>query len=145
LQQELASQKPKLLSGREVEKSLDESYDWPLTEDFAASWFEDDVVLDKEVEKALGKKKVQPGGVVQRIMEAVLEKRREVWLERLVLSTLWLKSSPKPPVPWHRMLHVAEAVADRKLPLAEIPLMQAIAELSYTAYLGRKERVGGRF
>jgi hypothetical protein len=145
MQQELGSKSHKFLSGREVERSLDDSYDWPLAEDFASSWFEDDVVLDKEVEKALGKKKADPGVVVQRILDVVLEKRRELWLERLVLSTLWLKSSPKPPVPWHRMLHVAEAVADRKLPLREIPLMQAVAELSYTAYLGRKERVGGRF
>jgi hypothetical protein len=142
LQQELASVSPKLLAGREVEKSLDESYDWPLAEEFACSWFEDDVVLDKEVEKALGKKKPNPVEVVKRIIEEVLEKRREIWLERLVLSTLWLKSSAKPSVPWHRMLQVAEAVADRKLPLGEIPLMQAVAELSYTAYLGRQERVG---
>ena len=146
LRQELASLSPKLLSGREVEKSLEESYDWPLTEDFASSWFEDDVVLDQEVEKTLGKKKTpDPVVVVGRIIAAVLEKRREVWLERLVLSALWLKSSPKPPVPWYRLLHVAEAVADRKLALREIPLMQSIAELSYTAYLGRKERLGGRF
>jgi hypothetical protein len=146
LQQELASKSHKFLSGREVERSLDDSYDWPLTEDFAASWFEDDDVLDKEVEKVLGKKKAPNAeAVTQRIIDVVLEKRREVWLERLVLSTLWLRSSPKPPVPWHRLLHVAEAVADRKLPLREIPLMQAVAELSFTAYLGRKERVGGRF
>jgi hypothetical protein len=145
LQQELASVSPKLLAGREVEKSLDESYDWPLAEEFASSWFEDDVVLDKEVEKALGKKKPNPVDVVKRIIEEVLEKRREIWLERLVLSTLWLKSSAKPPVPWHRMLHVAEVVADRKLPLGEIPLMLAVAELSYTAYLGRQGRVGGRY
>jgi len=146
LQQELASLSPKFLSGREVERSLDDSYDWPLAEEFASSWFEDDVVLDKEVETALGKKKApNPEVVVQRIIDVVLEKRREVWLERLVLSTLWLKSSSKPPVPWYRLLHVAEAVADRKLALREIPLMQSVAELSYTAYLGRKERVGGRY
>jgi len=145
MQQELASKSIKLLSGREVERSLDDSYDWPLAEDFASSWFEDDDVLDQEVEKALGKKKTDPRVVVQRIIDVVLEKRRELWLERLVLSTLWLKSSAKPPVPWHRMLHVAEAVADRKLPLEEIPLMQAVAELSFTAYLGRKERLVERF
>ena len=146
LHQELASESPKLLSAREVERSLEEPYDWPLAEDFAASWFEDDVVVDKEIEVSQGRKKAcDPGAVVQRIIEAVLEKRREVWLERLVLSALWLKSSPKPPVPWHQMLHVAEAVADRKLPLKKIPLMHSIAELSYTAHLGRQERRGGRF
>jgi len=146
LHQELASASPKLVSGRQVERSLDDSYEWPLVEDFAASWFEDDVVVDQEIEKSQGKKKANSAkAILQHIIEVVLEKRRDMWLERLVLTALWLKSAPKPPVPWHQMLHVAEAVADPKLPLKKIRLMQAIAELSYTAHLGRKESRGGRF
>lgn len=146
LHQELASEGPKLLSGREVERSLEESYDWPLVEDFASSWFEDDAVVDQEIEKSQGMKKTgKAKAIVQHLIDVVLEKRRDVWLERLVLGTLWLKSSPKPPVPWHRMLHVAEALADPKQPLKKIPLMRAVAELSYTAHLGRKEGRGGRF
>ena len=146
LRQELASQSPQLLSGREVKQSLEQSYDWPLVEDFAASWFEDDVAVDKVIQESQGRKKVaDPRAAVQRIIELLLEKRRGVWLERLVLNALWLKSSSKPPVPWHRIFHVCEAVADQKLALKKIPLMHSIAELSYTAHLGRQERRGGPF
>jgi len=49
----------------------------------------------------------------------------------------------KPPLPWHRMFHVAEALADLSLPLKEIPLMQSVAELSLAAYFGRRGE-GGR-
>jgi hypothetical protein len=137
---ELTSENPKVLSAREAAQSLEDSAHWPLVEDFAASWFEDDIEVDKEIEKSLGTKKTSGAkAVVQRIIEVVLEKRRDRWLDRLVLSALWLKSSRKPPVPWHRMLHLAESVADQGVPLKKIPLMQAVAELSYTAYLGRKE------
>jgi hypothetical protein len=140
---ELLSENPKLLSPKEAVQSLEDSAGWSLEEAFAASWFEDDVVVDKEIEKSQGKKKTK--GVIERILDVVLEKRRAVWLDRLVLSTLWLKSSRKPPVPWHRMLHVAESVADQEIALKEIPLMHSIAELSYTAYLGRKESRKGGF
>ena len=124
----------------ELAQSLDESGDWPLLEDFAASWFEDDATVDVAIEKLIGKKK-SPNhrAVVHHIIEAVLEKRRDKWLERLVLTALWLKASTRPPVPWHRMWHVAEAVADKRNPLKKIPLMLSVADLSYTAYLGRKE------
>jgi hypothetical protein len=144
LRQVLAAASPKLLGQREVMAALEESADWPLSEAFTSSWFEDDDVLDRAIEAVLVKKKSSnPRTAIARILEDVLEKRRAVWLERLVLTTLWLKSSAKPPVPWHRMYHLAEAVAEETIPLKEIPLMVAIARLSFSAYLGRREEGRG--
>ena len=143
LREELASAHPALLSDREVAGALAESADWPETVAFAFSWFEDDAALDREVEKTQGRKKaLDPGAAIVRILQAIMEKRRAVWLERLVLTTLWLKSSPKPPVPWHRMFHVAQALSDQTVPLKDIPLMHSIAEQSLRAHLGRKESRG---
>ena len=73
------------------------------------------------------------------IIENILEKRRQVWFERLTLIALWLKSSKKSPLPWHQMFHLAETVAETTFPLAEIPLMESIAIQSLGAYLGRRE------
>ena len=144
LRKELSSASPKLLSDRERANALEESADWPATEDFAVSWFEDDAALDREVETSQGKKKTPDArAAVGRILDVVLEGRRAVWLERLLLSALWLKSSSKPPLPWHLMFHVTEAVADQRLPMREIPLMLSIAEQSYRACLGRLERPRG--
>lgn len=73
------------------------------------------------------------------IIDNILEKCRQVWFERLTLNALWLKASKKSPLPWHQMFHLAEAVADASIRLAEIPLMESIAIHSLGAYLGRRE------
>jgi hypothetical protein len=134
----LSRQHPVLLTERERNESLEVSAE---LEGFAHSWFEDDADVDRVIEAALGRKKRQfdPWKAIGAILSNVLEQRRDVWLERLTLTAMWLRSSSKPPVPWHRMFHVAAAVADRKVPVDEIPLMIAIAEASFGAYLGRRE------
>jgi len=55
----------------------------------------------------------------------------------LVVTTTWLKASRKPPAPWQEMLHVALMVADKSVPLQDIPLMIAVAEHTVAAFLGR--------
>ena len=140
LRRELDSLAARLLSGREAQDALDDSTDWPLMLGFADSWFEDDAVLDRAVEGVKGsRKKRDPWAPLDRILDHCLSERRELWLERLVITALWLRSAKKPPLPWHRMFHVAEALADRGRPLKEIPLMVAIAEASFAAYLGRQD------
>jgi hypothetical protein len=139
LRAELETQNPKLLSKQARQEALEASADWPNSEAFAASWFEDDACVDREVEAALrkNKKRVDPWGILGAVVEKILKARRELWLERLVLSTHWLKSAKKPPVPWVQMFHVAEALADAKTPLQNIPLMLAIAEASIGAHMAR--------
>lgn len=76
------------------------------------------------------------------IIDTILGKRRQIWIERLTLNALWLKASKKPPLPWHQMFHLAEAVDDNSLPLAEIPLMESIAIQTLGAYFSRREDEG---
>jgi hypothetical protein len=139
---------PGLLEGGESLSALSESAEWLENGQLLGSWFEDDAVLDRAIEVAGGKSSPpEAGEAIGRILSEVLEKRRTLWLERLVLLTLWLKSSQRPPVPWYRMLVVAETLADAEVPLQAIPLMVGVAEMSYDAYLQRKEqgkpKIGG--
>ncbi|MDY0269171.1 hypothetical protein [Trichloromonas sp.] len=131
--------KEKDISGQVRQKALESSLDWPSTETFAKSWFEDDDDVDREVTKQLGKKKNRqnPELLIDALLNVVFKKRRGQWLARLVLTTLWLKSATKPPVPWPCMFHVAEALADEKVPLREIPLMAAVASATLGAHMAR--------
>lgn len=129
---------PKLLDEQEYRSALEESADWQASEPILSSWFEDDDTVDREIEASRGKRKSFDAALaVERIQMGVMEKRRAVWLERLVVTTLWLKSSKKAPLPWYRMFHVAQAVADTGVSLGDIPLMHAIAELSFEAFMQR--------
>jgi len=140
LREQAAALCPGLADREECLSALEESAEWLENKQLLGSWFEDDAALDRAVEAASGKRRSPDAGeVIGRIGSELLEKRRPVWLERLVLLTLWLKSSVRAPVPWYRMLAVAEAVADAEVPLKAIPLMMGIAEMSYHAYLQRKE------
>lgn len=131
--------KEKDLSDQVRQKALEVSFDWPSTMPFAHSWFEDDNDIDRELAKQLAKKKNRqdPELLIDPLLDGVFKKRRGQWLERLVLTTLWLKSAAKPPVPWSRMFHVAEALADEKVPLREIPLMGAVASATLGAHMAR--------
>jgi hypothetical protein len=139
LRVELESRDALQLSDRVRQQALEDSFDWPTCEAFAHSWFEDDVDVDQDVAALLGKKKNRraPQMPTDALLDGLLEKRRALWLDRLVLTTLWLKSAKKPPIPWTRMFHVAEALADEKLPLREIPLMEAIASATLGAHMAR--------
>lgn len=137
LRQELQQSEPELLSAEAVAMALDESADWPDWQEFADAWFEDDSLVDRTVLGAMkGKGRRKEEKAVGDILSEVLEPRRTVWLERLVLTALWLKSQQSPPIPWSRMFHVAAAVAAGS-PLKDIPLMHSIAGVSYEAAMER--------
>jgi hypothetical protein len=119
------------------EESLDDSYDWPGTQDFADAWFEDDDDVDRVVSAVLEKKGVEfVEEAVEEVLQKILEPRRRIWQERLILMTRWLHSSPKPPVPWQSMFHLADALFSGR-PMAEIPLMRSIAEVTCAVTLER--------
>ena len=142
---ELERKSPELLADKSSKKALKDSAEWCGEHHFADSWFEDDADVDRVIEKAFkkdGRKKPDNWAAVDAVLDNILEKRRQVWLERLTLNALWLKSSRKPPLPWHQMFHLAEAVADTKNELGDIPLMESIAVQSVSAYLSRRDEDG---
>lgn len=142
---ELERKAPELLADKSRRKALKDSAEWCDEHHFADSWFEDDAEVDKVIATVFKKKHNKADAewsAVYAIIESILEKRRKIWLERLTLNALWLKSSKKPPLPWHQMFHLAETVADSTFPLSEIPLMESIAIQSLGAYLSRREDEG---
>jgi hypothetical protein len=139
LREYLARHKPELLTSEEVAESLEESAGWPEFEDFADAWFEDDEVVDRAMLHAIkGKGRNKEIRVVAEIIAEVLEPRRAVWLERLVLMTFWLKSQQSSPIPWHQMFHVADSISEG-FPLKDIPLMHSIAKVTYEEALERSK------
>lgn len=145
MRDELERNAPELLADKSRVKVLQESGEWCNEYDFAGSWYEDDAEVDKIIEKALkksGRNNPDKWAAVDAILDNILEKRRHIWLERLTLTALWLKSSGKAPLPWHKMFHLAESVADKRNELADIPLMESVAIHSLSAYLSRKADEG---
>lgn len=130
----------RFVTGRYRQQALEAAAAWTEDQPFAFSWFEDDVEVDEVMEKVLGKRRrIDPDRFIKTILDKILQPRRAQWLERLVLTALWLKAAKKPPVPWEQMFYVAEAVADEKVPLAEIPLMYMVAGHSFGAWVARQE------
>ncbi len=140
LSEELIKKKRATALEANKNKALELSSQWLKHHAFAGSWFEDDVEVDDLLDKFFNKKpsKNTPDPVTA-VVDKILEARRQSWLDRLVIATIWLKYAVKAPVPWEQMYHVAAAVADSSVPLQEIPLMRSIAESSIGAYFGRKE------
>ncbi len=137
LREELELTAPHLLTPEERGRSLSASSMWPENELFADTWFEDDVAVDEVILRlSKGKRRVKEVLLEQGVLKEVLEPRRGEWLERLTLATLWLRAALEPPVPWRRMFHAAEALAQGK-PLQEHPLMDAIAEVTVALAQGR--------
>jgi hypothetical protein len=133
LREEVSRSKPQIAAG----DALKESVDWPGWQDFADAWFENDDQVERVVLAAMkGKGRGKELRAVDGILSEVLEPRRAVWLERLILMTRWLKSSHKPPVPWQQMFHLADTMASG-VPLKEIPLMLSIAEITFAVALER--------
>lgn len=143
LRGELEAASPQLLSDRSRAKALKDSAGWCIEHAFAHSWFEDDAEVDAVIRAAYKKRGVarffREQNALDAIIAKILEKRRPAWLERLTLCALWLKSSRKPPVPWQQMFHLAAALADNRVQLAKIPLMEMVASHTLGAHLERME------
>jgi hypothetical protein len=140
LRAELERRGDRFVSERYRQQALEASRDWPDSEAFARSWFEDDVEVDEVVTKIKkSRRRNKDSLAIDAIFAVILEPRRQQWLERLVLTALWLKSAKKPPVPWEQMVHVALVVGDENLPLERVPLMETIADISFMACEERLE------
>lgn len=141
LRDEIGSLNPALLEESEYKSALEESGRWPL--DFPAffgSWAEAGDAVAGEVDAAMtGRGKGADASVIERVVTNLLEPKRDAWLDRLVVETLWLRHAKRAPLKWQRMYHVAQAVADRTVAFKEIPLMAAVARQTVELYrLSRK-------
>ena len=114
-----------------IAASLQRSGAWVAKNPMVESWFEDDAAIRP---LAGGTARLNPQVGVQRVLEEILPARREIWAERLLLTTLWLQTgsgdaSPADNERWQDCAVLAhELLAGRKM--AELPAMVAIAERS---------------
>ncbi len=84
---------------------------WPSSESFASSWLEDDARIEEVLRKRLGGPERWLAHLPQAasaIMDGILEKKRDVWTERLLWMALLSKACPdRPPLPWRAFLVIA--------------------------------------
>lgn len=139
LREELTDVMPSLLSAEEQLWSLEESGQWHSYRALFGSWKEEGRIIDVIVEAAGEGKGGAKGAVVERLCDQLLEQKRPLLLARLLQETLWLRSVQEAPIPWPRMYHVAQAVADSSIALKEIPLAVSIAKESLKAYQKRRK------
>ncbi|HJV34342.1 hypothetical protein [Geomonas sp.] len=139
LHEELAEDSPQLLSDREYANAIEHSASLIADAPFLSSWYEDGEDIERVTEQAR-KNRESADSAVEQVLDSVLEAHRPIWLERLVVTALWLKSHRKPLIPWHKIYHLAQAVADETISLKEIPLMKAVAETSVRNYLASQTR-----
>lgn len=100
---------------------------WPGREPFAESWFADDAAVDEALEGIGRRSRAKARAAV---LAKVLEPRRQDWGEQLLWMALWAREGrPLKGVPWQSFFVLAREIG-RGRPLAEIPLMVAVADLS---------------
>jgi hypothetical protein len=114
-----------------IAASLRRSGAWVAKNPKLESWFEDDASIRP---LAGGIARLNPQVGVRQVLEEILPARREIWAERLLLTTLWLQAGSGDAKPadggrWQDCAVLAhELLTGRKL--AELPAMVAIAERS---------------
>jgi yecA family protein len=142
LNQEAREQRKQIFTPRAQVKIADESFDWIVKKKFANSWFEDHPDIEKILYDELGSVEnweLQTDKGVSVILEQFLEKKRAKWLERFLLTTLWLKNhTGRAPLAWHKMLCMFNMLNDG-CPVKEHPLMQAVAYHTFWAACYRQE------
>lgn len=128
--------------------ALEESATWHRHRAMFGSWIEAGEPVAREIEAVrAGRKSIKTADAIEGLLAHVLEPRRAVWLERLVINTLWLQHAREVTIAWQWMYQVARAVADQSIPLKEIPLMvsiakQTLAACKRTAQKAENEKMG---
>jgi len=128
--------KKAIFTTRAQHKIYEESYYW-LDKKCFETWFEDHADIDKMLLKQLGpvdtwagKKELQG---IEIILNDFLENNRQVWAQRQLFATLWLKAyTGRTPLAWHKMLCMTNWIAGDDS-LQGNPLMIAIATTSLRA------------
>ena len=127
----LRASEPDSFTPEREQRALLNAGNWPRAFGFGGSWFEDDACVEDLLREHIGK----PERWTQRLPQAastilsrMLEEKRDIWTERLVLMALWSAAArTRPPVLWQDFL-INAIQLQQATPLTEIPLMRAIAE-----------------
>ena len=111
--------------------ALKRSATWTSNDNLAGSWFED----DQEARSICARLGRTPKKALTALLDEVIEPRRTVWAERLVLMALWAKAGgTDASLPtWIDYTLIARSLYDGT-PMARIPLMSAIAKLTITRF-----------
>jgi hypothetical protein len=105
---------------------------------FLDSWFEEGA----EVEQLLGGKRMARAKRVALVRESLLPKNAPKWADRLARTALLLRHCENEE-PWQEFFVSAkEALAGRSL--AEVPLMNRVAENTVEAFAARVDQSGAR-
>ena len=122
-----------------VTASLQRCAGWMRNDALWDSWFEDDAEVRQAIAAA---RQLDVTAAAQGLLEDVLDRRRNEWAERFVLTALWaqaVKAGQPPPLgsgsraaTWRDLVVLAHEVLSAR-PLCEIPVMAEIAERTVIA------------
>lgn len=118
---------PARLTQEAVEDTLERSFAWIDEFGFMDSWFE----ADSDVNAVLSGRS-RAHAAVKAIVKSVLEPRRRKWAERFLWTALWSKQQTDLLSPWVPLFIVGREL-HRGRKMAEIPVMQEIAEMTVAA------------
>ncbi|OEU84231.1 MAG: hypothetical protein BA865_01910 [Desulfobacterales bacterium S5133MH4] len=128
------------LTSEDIAGILEKSGDWPEKMEFASSWFEDDAHVDDVIKKRTDLPLPSREFLLEAstlIIEEILEKKRDVWSERLLWMALWTRScKSRRRLPWQDFCVVARDLW-QGAPPGENPLMIAVAVRSVLSALRR--------
>ena len=137
---ELRAGDPDACTPARIQEVLNDSRHWPDYSSFAVFWFEDDARVEEVLRESVGPVRdwfLRLPVAIRAIVDDVLEPRRGIWAERLLWMALWARAAERrAPRPWQDFVIIAEALQQDR-PLAQIPLMSAIALRTVQSALGR--------
>jgi hypothetical protein len=120
----IAEVRSDLLEPASVNQIIASSAKWGMRGQWTASWAEE----GQEVEDLFDRFGHRSENFIcDKIIDQILEKRREIWTERFTLTALWMKEAPRHSMPWEHFAIVARSMLE-EIPLRNLPLMQRIAE-----------------
>ena len=113
-----------------LRESLNRSKSWPKNKSFADSWYVENMVVDKLVNRCCsfvdGVKICRVDEAMQAVFHSEMELHREHWLFHFLWITLWLKChSRKNERSWQDSFFIAYSIQSGA-PLDTIPIMQEI-------------------
>ncbi|MCC5792717.1 MAG: hypothetical protein JJT82_08965 [Legionellaceae bacterium] len=115
-----------------ITQALQSSKKWSYKAPFAGSWFAESPVIDSVVNQCCtykeGTKICDLTEAITQVIHQVFDAQREKWCFHFLWNALWLKAKARPQErSWRDSLLIAYVI-DQGMALADIPVMQTIAQ-----------------